>query len=400
MRKLFQINCDSNWGSIGRITEQIGLMAKEEGWESYIAYGRDENPSLLSKIKIGNTLSVYEHYIENKLWDNEGLASRIATKNLIKRIERINPDLIHLHNIHDHYINYKILFNYLAQIDIPIVWTQHDCWAFTGGCMYYSMTNCDKWKTECINCPRKRSVIDGTNRQYKKKREMFLGVKRLTLVPVSEWLSDQLSYSFLSKCDKRTILNGIDVNVFHPIEKSNIRDVYGLGDSILLLAAATTWTERKGLRDYVSLAQHLPNNIKIVLVGISTDQKKLLPENVIGLHRTQDINEMAQLYSEAAIVLNLSYEETFGLTTAEGFACGTPSVVYNCTASPELITEETGRIVEPGDINGVFRAITELSGIDKDTMKKACRQRAEKYYDKKNSFRKYIQLYNDLLEGK
>ncbi|MEE0926511.1 MAG: glycosyltransferase, partial [Bacteroidales bacterium] len=160
MPKLLQINVTANWGSTGKIAEQIGLKAMEHGWESYIAYGRDSNPSKSKLIKVGCMLNVYEHYLENRLFDNEGLASRIPTKKLIKQIEKLKPDIIHLHNIHDHWLNYKILFEYLNSINTPIVWTQHDCWAFTGGCMHFVHTNCEKWKNECEKCPQKSKSID------------------------------------------------------------------------------------------------------------------------------------------------------------------------------------------------------------------------------------------------
>ena len=102
MPTLLQINVTANWGSTGKIAEQIGLCAQTHGWESYIAYGRMMNPSKNELVKIGNAFDVYEHYVEGRFLDNEGLASRRATKRLLRGIDEIKPDIVHLHNIHDH----------------------------------------------------------------------------------------------------------------------------------------------------------------------------------------------------------------------------------------------------------------------------------------------------------
>ena len=149
---LLQINVTANWGSTGKIAEQIGLCAQAHGWKSYIAYGRMMNPSMNELIKIGNTFDVYEHYAEARLLDNEGVASRRATRRLLQRMDEIQPDVVHLHNIHDHYLNYPILFRYLADKKIPVVWTQHDIWSLSGHCDT-NLLGCEKWKTECKECP-------------------------------------------------------------------------------------------------------------------------------------------------------------------------------------------------------------------------------------------------------
>ena len=217
-KKLLQISSSVNWGSIGKIAEQIGIKAMEFGWESYIAYGRKEyyNPSKSKLIKVGNRLNVYEHYLENRLFDNEGLASRIPTRKFIKQIEEIKPDIIHLHNIHDHWLNYKILFEYLNTTNIPIVWTQHDCWAFTGGCMHFVHSNCDKWKTQCRVCPQNKRFIDGSAHNYILKKILFGNNKNLTIVPVSMWMESFTKESFMKEKQIQVIHNGIDINTFKP----------------------------------------------------------------------------------------------------------------------------------------------------------------------------------------
>lgn len=218
MPKLLQINVSSNWGSTGKIAEQIGLCAQAHGWESYIAYGRSLNPSKNKLIKVGSMLDVYEHYAENRLLDNEGLASRCATKRFLKQVDAIGPDIVHLHNIHDHWMNYRMLFEYLAKKNIPVVWTQHDQWATTGHCCY-NLVGCERWKDECHDCPMSKWYsLDRSRRNHRLKKQLQAAIPSLTIVPVSEWLGDNMRQSHLKDRPIEVIHNGIDINVFRPQE--------------------------------------------------------------------------------------------------------------------------------------------------------------------------------------
>lgn len=398
--KILQLNATANWGSTGKIAEQINLKAMELGWDCYIAYGRSCNPSKSKLIKVGKMINVYEHYIENRLFDNEGLASRIPTKRLIKQIKELNPDIIHLHNIHDHWLNYKILFEYLNTTNIPIVWTQHDCWAFTGGCGYYSSLECDKWQTGCNNCPRKKILIDNLKKNFNLKKSLFTANKNLTLVPVSHWLENEMRHSFFNSNKIIPILNGVDIDIFHPLKETSVREKYGIGDKFLLIGLATAWSARKGLNDYIELSKRIPNDHVIILVGLKKNQISKLPTNIIGIERTSNIQELVELYSSADTVLNLSYEETFGLTTTEGFACGTPGIVYNRTASPELIEGEVGYVIESGNIEQLLSTIAKIKSNGKVYYSENCRKRAENKYDKNKCFQQYIDLYNEILANK
>ena len=402
MIKILQINVTANWGSTGKIAEQINCLAQERGWTTYIAYGRYSKPAKSQLIQVGSYLSVYEHYAEHICFDNDGLASRNATSKLVRKIKLIKPDLIHLHNIHDHWLNYRILFNYLNTLDIPIIWTQHDCWSFTGDCGYFSQLACSQWIGGCSKkCPHRdgqimRRIINNADKHYELKKELFTATKNLTLVPVSHWLEGVLRQSFLKDKPIKTILNGVDVNVFKPIDDALVTlSKYGLDGVRYMVGVATAWSERKGFKDYCRLASRMPDGVKIVLVGLD---KKLRQEaaifGIIGIPRTENVGELVALYNGASIVMNLSYEETFGLTTVEGFACGTPSIVYNATASPELVTPETGIVCEPGDIEGVADTVRMLLAKEKPV--EACRKRAVEYYDKDKCFVKYFKLYEVL----
>lgn len=400
MKTLLQINVDANWGSTGRIAEQIGICAQEHGWDSYIAFGRDYNPSLNHLIRVGSKCDVYLHYAQNRLFDREGLASVGATKALLADIDRILPDVIHLHNIHDHWLNYPLLFDYLTKADIPVVWTQHDLWATTGHCAF-SVAGCEKWKSGCCDCPAiPRFCFDNSKRNYEQKKDAFTSIKDMTIVPVSDWLGAQVQQSYLKDYPMKVIKNGVDIDVFKPIV-GHILEEYDLRGKHILLGVAAVWNDRKGYDDYLKLAAKLPKNYVIVLVGVTSAQQKLLPGNIIGIGRTQSQQELAQFYSMADILLSLSTGETFGMTMAEAYACGTPCIVYDNTAQPEIVTPETGRVVKSGDIATLLKIVKDMCDSSFKTRHSSdCRKRAVEGFDRNKCFEKYINLYNSLLAEK
>lgn len=402
MPTLLQIDTCLNTGSTGRITEAIGRMANQIGWNCFIIHGaRYANPpSCMKSYQTVTKIGEYLHYAEGLFLDNHGLSSRHATRKAIDWIKVIKPDVIHLHCIHGYYLNYRLLFEYLNSAHIPVVWTFHDCWAFTGHCAYFDRVACEKWKTGCKKCPLindyPKALLDASERNYKFKKDLFTQNRRLHIVTVSKWLESLVRQSFLQSANIQTIYNGIDINTFKPSDSESLRAKLGLKGERVLLAAATVWAERKGFADYIKLSRVLRGNTVIILLGLNDSQMSSLPENVIGLKRTESVAELAQYYSMADVVLNLSYEETFGLTTAEGMACGTPGIVYNTTASPELITPETGIIVDSGDIDGLSKAVQIM--LSKEKPVDACRKRAVNYFNKEDRFQEYIDLYEVLVK--
>src|SRR5690554_6590049 len=401
-KKILQINTVVNTSSTGRIAEEIGLTAMYNGWDSYVAYGRNKRPSASKLIKIGNNTDIKLHGLQTRLFDRHGLASKGATMKLIQEIKKIKPNIIHLHNLHGYYLNYEILFGYLSVVNIPTVWTFHDCSPITGHCVYFSYVDCEKWKTQCYSCPQKKGYpasyfIDRSKKNYNLKKELFNSLSNLTLVPVSQWLSGILKESFLQNYPIKVINNGVNTDVFKPSLNSDFRNKYGLKDKFTLLGVASVWEERKGLKDFIELSKLLNSGYQIVLVGLTKKQIEQLPENILGIERTENVEELADIYSSADLVLNLSYEETFGLTTVEGFACGTPGIVYNATASPELIDVSTGIVVEQGNINKLVDAIYSIKKKGKEYYSEACVNRAYRLYKKEDRYREYIDLYEELI---
>ncbi|KAF5050117.1 Glycosyl transferases group 1 [anaerobic digester metagenome] len=402
--RLLQINTVINSGSTGRIAEEIGLRIIEKGGESFIAFGRKtERPSKSHKIQIGNKQDIFLHGIGTRLTDRHAFFSKIATEKLILQIIKANPDIIHLHNIHGYYLNIEILFNYLSNVKTPIVWTLHDCWPITGHCTHFSYINCEKWKTHCEKCPQKKEYpasywLDNSFKNFQRKKGLFTSINNMTIVPVSNWLAQIIRESFLNKYPFKVIHNGIDTEVFKPQDTSNLCKRYQIQDKFVLLGVASVWNQRKGFQDFMELNNLLSDDEIIIMVGLNKQQIKSLPQNMIGIERTENISHLVELYSLADIVLNLSFEETFGLTTIEGFACGTPGIVYNCTASPELMSSKTGFVVEQSDLMGVRRAMDEIKKNGKGYYTHLCREKAVNQFDKSLRYDEYIKLYDELLK--
>lgn len=401
MPTLLQINAALNRGSTGRIAEQIGLLAIEQGWEVYIAHGaRYTNKSNLKTIQVVTKTEEKLHAIRSMMFDSHGLGSKMATKRLVERIKEIKPDIIHLHNIHGYYLNYKVLFENLATIDTPIVWTLHDCWTMTGHCAHFDAAGCDKWKKGCYKCPLKDEypksiLLDRSARNYALKRRLFSSLKNVTIVPVSQWLGDITRESYLGQHNVHVINNGIDINIFKPIECPTLRNALNIGNSKVLLGVATAWHNEKGLREFIELSK-LPG-YKVIMVGVPQEIKAILPKEIIAIERTNDQKELAEYYSLADVLVNPTYNDSFPTVNLEALACGTPVITYRTGGSPESVTPETGIVVDKGNFNELAKAIETICNKGKEHYSAACRKRAVTLYNKDDRFNEYIELYNTLL---
>jgi putative colanic acid biosynthesis glycosyltransferase len=393
--RLLQINTTVNSGSTGRIAEGIGRIAMAQGHESYIAYGRGDRPSQSKLIRIGNDWDIYWHGAYTLITDRHGFASQKATTRLVRQIEQLRPDAIGLHNLHGYYLNIKVLFEFLKQSKIPVLWTLFDCWAFTGHCTYYANINCQKWQTECHRCPKTSYYpasygLDQSRRNYKDKQQLFQLPEQVNLIVHSKWLQAQVKQSFLRGLPLHHIYNGTDLGVFQPTT---------LGQDKLVLGVASTWDERKGLKDFIALREKLPNDYKIVLIGLSQRQIQHLPGGIQGVQRTESVQGLAQWYSKASVFLNPTYQDNFPTTNIEALACGTPVITYDTGGSPEAVDAETGRVVEKGNIPGLAAAIRDLSSQDREVLRQRCRKRAEQHFDKEDRYKEYMALYSSIVQN-
>ena len=406
MPKVLQINVVATWGSTGRIAEQIGEKVMERGWESYVAYGRWKNPSKSQLIKIGFGWEGRLHHHLSKLTDKHGLFSSWATRRFIRKVKQIKPDIVHLHNIHGAYINYKILFDYLRKANIPVVWTLHDCWPMTGHCTHFVSVDCQKWQTQCYDCPLlgsyPRAKVDNSHNNYRLKRKIFTSLgDKLHIVAVSKWLNSIVDKSFFagSGVQQHIINNGIDIKTFAPCDSTK-RCEFNLEGKKIVVAAASGWSAKKGLDDMYKLSTMLSDEYKVVMIGLSQAHIDAAPSSVIALARTNSVAELAEWYSAADVFVNLTYEDTYPTTNLEAVSCGTPVVTYRTGGSPESVTPQTGRVVEQGNLEGVAKAIGELCAEDRETMRERCRKHALEHFDRDDNYGKYIDLYEQILTNK
>lgn len=353
--KILQINSVCGVTGTGHIVADLYEAAMERGHECAVAYGEHKfhnDPGDMRTIEIGTMRDCNLHAVYTRIWDAQGFGSRHATAEFLKKVDDYRPDVVHLHNLHGYYLNIELLFRYLKQKKIKVVWTLHDCWSFTGHCVHFLEAGCDKWKVECGHCPLMRQypaslLIDRSTQNYRRKKELFTGIEDMTLLVPSRWLESRVQESFLQDYPTRVVYNGINLDIYHPTVGS-FRTKYHLEDKFIVLGVANVWIERKGLATFLRLAKDLGENYQVVLVGLDKEQIAALPENILGLPRTDSAAELAEIYTAADVFLNPGREETFGLTVAEAMACGTWPIVYADTACVEVVERGTGQVVTGG----------------------------------------------------
>lgn len=380
--KIVQINSFSS-GSTGKIMFNIHSALLNNGYDSYVVWGRGRNSENSHEIYLNDKIGVYIHALLSRITGKVGFYSKKSTKKLLQAFDTIKPDIIHLHNIHGYYINIEMLFNYIKKNGIRVVWTLHDCWSFTGHCSHFESIGCKKWVSKCYKCPQlnsyPKSIFDNTKWCYKKKKELFTGVKYLTIVTPSKWLLDLVKKSYLKNYQTTLINNSINLNVFKPT-KSDFREKYNLNNKKILLGVANVWNDKKGLNDFIKLANTLDDNYKIVLIGLKEKQLKKLPKNIIGIKKTENQSELAGLYTCADAFLNLTYEDNYPSVNLEALACGTPVITYNTGGSPECLIYNHGMVVT---FDELAKNIDKISNIKKKNIK-----------INNNMIEEYLELYN------
>lgn len=409
MKTLLQINPVLRVNtSTGRIMQEIGELAMQHGWRSCIAYskGRDGIKSCQSEvIPVGNKWSTIWHGLETRLFDRHGLASNEATRLFVKQIQELKPDVIHIHNIHGYFLNYQILFDFLAKSNIPVVWTVHDCWLYTGHCYYYSYAGCNKWQTGCGHCPQKKEfpaswLTDRSHQNYEDKKQAFtsLPLDQLTIVPVSEWIREEMQHSFLRNNQFHVIHNGINTNIFNIYNPEQVKQKYGLNGKHILLGVASIWSREKGFDDCIQMADLLHPDEMLVLVGVRSEQQKRLKKNMLGIPRTENIHQLAELYAAADAFINPTWQDNYPTVNLEAIACGTPVVTYRTGGSIEAITDQTGFIVPQGNVKEMLEAARLISQRGKAYYQQPCRTYALENFRKEDRYQDYLDLYDKLTE--
>lgn len=400
--KIVMINTCS-FGSTGNIATQLCKLADENGNEAYLSVpnGRHNKNKFDGRhIWIGGRFSEDSHIILSRITGYNGCFSYFATKKYLRKLDEIKPDLIHLHNLHNSYINLPLLFKYIKERKIPVVWTLHDCWAFTGHCPYFTFADCDKWKTQCCKCLQYKSypqsLFDNSKKMYNLKRKLFTGVDNLILVTPSQWLKDLCKKSFLKDYKTAVINNGIDTDLFRPI-KSEVKQKYQIPkDKFTVLGSAINWEPRKGIDVFVKLCETLDKEkYQIVLTGVSEEIKANLPQGIISLPLIKEREELAKIYSAADVFVNPTKEDNFPTVNIESLACGTPVITSDVGGSGEMIDTTCGMSFDFEDFDKLKKAIISICE-DKKISRENCRAHAEKF-NKDIKFMEYIKLYADMI---
>jgi len=409
--------------STGRVAVGIVHALAENGHKGLVAFSRGYPPGEVPWIRIGSRWNILYHAFISRITDRAGFMSRFATRRLVRQLLAYSPDMVHLHNLHGYYLHLPTLFRYLFAANLPVVWTLHDCWPYTGHCAHYTATTrknhrrpvgsrtargCYRWKSGCGHCPLKHAypkslLLDQSARNWREKRSLIRSLNNLTLVAPSRWLQKEVQQSFLQDYSLRVFPSGIDLSIFKRCENENFiafmtsKHYIGkrLGQRKMLLGVGSAWKGNKGLSDFIQLASIVDSSrYFIVLVGLTSWQLERLPESILGIGRIDSVPELCALYTIASLYITLSHEETMGFTLLEAMACGTQVLCYQTTALPELITDKVGSFVPAGDLNAVAAEVERLCGSPKSATD--CRSHAEGY-DKRSRFQEYIKLYEELL---
>lgn len=403
--KIAHINMTHS-GSTGRIMLQIAETVRKAGHEARtyapIAFSRLRKQTPLSApghYTWGTTAQSAVHYYAGSFWGLNGLLSYRGTRALLRELDHFQPDVLHLHNLHNFCINLPMLFNYIKKNNIKVVWTLHDCWSFTGHCPHFLFTGCDKWKQGCHHCPSHRrypkSYVDDSKRMYRAKKTWFTGIQNLTLVTPSQWLADLTRESFLREYPVNVIHNGIDLSVFKPSD-GDFKTQHNCIDKKIVLGVAFGWSDRKGLDVFKSLSERLNDTYRIVLVGTDERIDAQLPPSIISIHRTESQHELAEIYTAADILVNPTREDTFPTVNLESLACGTPVITFRTGGSPEILDESCGAVVDVDDIDALDREIRRVC-MEKPYKKEACMQRALQF-NMNDKFKMYVELYEKICQ--
>ena len=394
--KVVQINATCGIGSTGKICVGISKVLTAENIENYILCSRTNGYPLGIPCADGRYIRLQA--LKAKLLGNYGFNSRRSTRKMIAQLERLRPDIVHLHNIHGHDCDLELLFSWFRRNGTRLVWTFHDCWAFTAYCPHFTMAKCGKWKGQCGRCIQRRDFswfFDRSRELFEKKRQLLQGLD-LTIITPSRWLAELVKESFLGEYPVRVIPNGIDLGVFWPCP-GNFRKRNGLEGKKLLLGVSFGWDDRKGLDVFRTLAERLPEDYRIVLVGTDTAVDKLLPPNILSIHRTQDQRELAEIYSTADLFVNPTREENYPTVNMEALACGTPVLTFRTGGSPEVLDDSCGAVTPCDDVDALEQEILRICG-DRPYSEAACLKKAEEF-DQNERFKEYLRQYERINAG-
>lgn len=361
--------------------------------------GRNNRNVLPDQMIFGTRLNWWIHSRLFLLFGIQDIFSFFDTIHLVKKLSNYNPDIIHLHLINDKFLNIPLFVKFVNKKEIPVMWTMHDCRAFTGGCPYFDEVGCNKWKSGCGNCPQKETWTDQTNWQWSFRNKWHNKIKNLTIVTPSKWLASFVEQSFLKNKPCFTIYNGVDTEKFSATSNIDVLTNYSIRkDKKLVLGCAINWEARKGLYYFEQLVSILPTNYQIVIVGGITerDRKKLANKGVIVVGRTKSVEEMIAWYQNAAVFVNPTMADNFPTTNIEALASGTPVVTFKTGGSAESLSEDCGIAIERGNLKALADAIILVVEHGNKFPASACINRSLAFSNAQ--FNDYVELYHSIIQ--
>lgn len=394
--KILFINSVVDYGSTGKIVRDLANGAKAQGHEVLIIYGRHDTKNESDTFSLVDNKSTMFHGLMSLFFGRHGLHSKKQTQKLISEIEIFQPDVIHLHNIHGYYLNVPMLFEYLKKKNIKILWTLHDAWSFSGSSAYFDYYGCKIWDDGCVECNSTKDYPK-TFAKYRQKKnfawkkQSFRGLSDMTIITPSDWLSEMAKTTFLKEYPIKTIHNGIDLGVFKPT-KSDIRKKYGLEDKFVILGVASFWENRKGLKYFIEFADHLEEDEVIFLIGIDEKDKKKLPDEILTISRTDNVEELVKIYSAADLLLNPTLEDNYPTINLEAIACGTPVITFDTGGSPESINDQTGVVCRNKTVKSIVESVATMR-LNKLNLKNNCVNYAKAHFNKNIFIERSLEEY-------
>ena len=397
--RVVQINTVYKKNSTGRTCWEVEKALVEKGYDCLTIHQLGLHIDDEHDYIVNGTFGYYIHKLFSRVIGLDGYYSRTATKRAIEVIKTFNPDLIHLRNLHGGYINLPELYDFLKTADIPVIYNLHDTWAYTGKCPEYDNVKCEKWKSECKECPQYRRYprswfFDRSRKMYNDKKNWYKGIRNLTVVGVSDYMkSEALKSPLFENRRIERIYNWIDLDTFRPKQDVN-RKKYGLPEGFLVIGVSSYWKKNTEYEEICELAGTLQGQAHVCLVG--GDSLELPYSNMIHIPFTESVEELACLYSTADVFVSLSTAESFGKVAAEAIACGTPAVVYNTTGIAEIPKDGCGYVVAKHSIEEVKKAVLKVKENGKESYQLKCRSRAETEFSYLKNVEQLINLYREV----
>lgn len=397
--KVLQINAVYGYGSTGLIVQDVGRVIEKSGKEAYYAY-QTTNKQVENGYCVGNKLDWKLHAIYSRVFGKQAYFSKRATKRLLRYIDGVQPDIVHLHNLHSNYVNLNMLLKYLAEKDIATVITMHDCWYFTGKCFHYIDVGCDGFTRDCSSCPKRKAppvslFLDTASKVLKDRQRYLSAIPRLKIVGCSDWICSEAKKGFLKDYELVTIHNGVDTNIFKPYDKESLKIEKGVQNKFVIMGMANKWflPSNKGVLE--KTIGILDENTRLMIVGCNEEQMDSLEkygDKVIPVGFIRDRELLAKHYSMADVFVNITHADTLPTVNMESICCDTPVITYDSCGSPELVLDGCGTIVKEYDEDGIVTAIEQYMSAEK----KPCFQIGFEHYDKEQCYKKYLEVYETM----